>query len=99
MRSYFISFKNATSKTEINIWKSKYTNTIKAKIVYDILTTLILKSKNNAINKLKGYYDYTLRIDLFQEKYENYEKMQLLSAFDTLKWSSQRNLVSILDKL
>lgn len=33
-RNYFIAFKNATLHTEINIWKSKYTDVIKAKILY-----------------------------------------------------------------
>ena len=48
-RSYFLLFKNALTKTEINVWKSKYTSSIKAKVSYDVLSTLILKSKNIAL--------------------------------------------------
>jgi hypothetical protein len=55
MRGYFMALRNSTASTEINIWKSKYTNSIKAKIIYDIMATLILRFKFSSMEKLKGY--------------------------------------------
>jgi hypothetical protein len=62
-RNYFIEFKNSTLSTEINVWKSKYTDVIKAKILYEILTTLLLKSKFVAFSTLKAYHQYTTKIE------------------------------------
>ena len=60
-----MALRNSTSTTEINIWKSKYTNSIKAKIVYDILGTLILRFKFSSMESIKSHQEYASRIDLF----------------------------------
>jgi hypothetical protein len=99
MRNYFLAFRHATSHTEINVWKSKYTGTIKAKILYDILSTLLLKSKFMGMEKMKGYYNYTANIDLFQEKYEKFRQLQTEHAFEKIKWSGQAKLFGILERL
>ena len=51
------------------------------------------------MSKLKGYYDYTLKVDLFQEKCEKYLQLQVNDSFDKIKWTSQKNLFGLLARL
>lgn len=57
-----MTFKNSTLKSEINVWKSKYTETIKAKIWTDILSTIFLKTEFMGFNLIRNYSEYTKKI-------------------------------------
>jgi len=61
-----MAFKNSTLKSEINIWKSKYTETIKAKIWIDILSAISLKTEYMGFNEIRNYGEYTKKIEDFE---------------------------------
>jgi len=99
MRGYFMALRNSTATTEINIWKSKYTNSIKAKIIYDILGTLILRFKFSSMDNLKAHHDYASRIDLFTEKIQRFHQLQTEDAFNKIRLNAHNKFLNLLANL
>lgn len=98
-RNYFLVFKNNTLRSEINIWKSKYTESIKSKILSDVLGSIFLKAKSFAFNSLTSYHNYTNKIEALNSAFENCKHASVKDAFYSIKMDGHFKLLDISDKL
>jgi len=98
-RNYFLIFKNNTLKSEINIWKSKYTESIKFKIFSDVLTSIFLKIKYSAYAILAKNHNFTKKIDSLSNIVEMCQRFKLKDAFHHIKFDGQTYLLMKSDNL
>jgi hypothetical protein len=98
-RNYFLIFKNNTLKSEINIWKSKYTESIKSKILSDVLSSIFLKTKYYAYNTLTNYHHFTNKIDSFVKIFSKCQSGNLQTAFNKIKCDGHAKLLDICDRI
>lgn len=86
-------------KSEINIWKSKYTESIKFKIFSDVLTSIFLKTKSSAYAALAKYHNYTKKIETLNNIIELCQGLKLKDAFYKIKFDGQMKLLRRSDNL
>lgn len=98
-RNYFLVFKNNTLKSEINIWKSKYTESIKSKILSDVLGSIFLKAKSFAFHSLTSYRNYTNKIEALNNAFEKCKDASVKNAFQSIKLDGHFKLLEISDRL
>jgi hypothetical protein len=91
--NYFLIFKNNTLKSEINIWKSKYTESIKSKILTDVLKSIFLKTKSSAFENITNYCNYTNKIDSLKLIFEMCQGFRIKDAFEKIKFDGQSKLL------
>jgi hypothetical protein len=98
-RNYFLVFKNNTLRFEINIWKSKYTSSIKAKIISDVINAVFLKSKYFTFNTIRNYYVYSKNIDQFVNAINRYQAKNLKNAIDQIRLEGFNKLALRVEKV
>ena len=92
-RNNFLAFRSATQSETIGIWRSKFTDTVKASVLLDAVAGIVRKTKADTWGILSAYHHFTYKTNSLITTLSEYQSSITRSVFRAVRYEGQRQLL------